>query len=158
MGESIENSRNFMKFIINPLEMSSIDKLYREYGVVYERVDIYRDFTLSLNNLIQDTYLGDNVMSEIDKKNHFDWCWKKVCDDFSVTTIYFVDNQKLYTYFKDFIWKTFYLIPDKKNSDFPKSIEPVFIYLFDYNNVKKHSDIDKFLSIYATFELSFKNE
>lgn len=158
MSENIENGRKFMNFIISPLEMSSIDKVYKEYGVVCERADVYRDFTLSLNRLIQDSYLGDDVMDETNQKIHFDWCWNKVCEDFSVLNFYFRDNQELCSYFRNFFWKNFYKIPNKKNSEYPKSIEPVYIYLFDYNHVKKPSDVDKFISVYLAFNLSFKND
>lgn len=158
MNENIENGRRFMNFIISPLEMSNIDKIYKEYGVVCERADLYRDFTFSLNRLIQESYLGDEVMTDIDKKIHFDWCWNRVCEDFTILNFYFRDNQELCNYFRIFFSKHFYEIQNKKNSDIPNSIEPVYIYLFDYNHVKKHVDVEKFISIYMTFELSFKND
>lgn len=158
MSDNIENGRKFMNYIINPLEMSRIDKIYREYGIIFERADIYRDFILSLNNLIQDSYLGDDVMNEDDKKIHFDWCWNKVCEDFSILGVYFTDNQEVYTHFKIFFWKHFYDITNKKESEYPKSIELVYNYIFNYNQVKKLVDVDKFISIYLAFDLSFKNK
>lgn len=158
MNDNIENKKDFLRLIHDPLVMSGVEKIYKQHGVVYERVDLYRNFTLSLNSLIQSTYMGDDIHDEKTKKQHFDWCWKQVSEDFTIEGIYFVDNQMLYEYFRVFMLKTFYIIPNKDESLIPANIEKVFSYLFDYNHLKKADDIETFIDVYKKFELSFKNK
>lgn len=158
MSDNINNSKNFLKLIIDPLNHNSIEKMYEENGIVFERADLYRKFTLNLNTLIQETYLGDDITNESNKKKHFNWCWVKNCEKFEVYGIFFVDNPVLYDYFKDFLFKTFYNIINKDDSKIPTNIEAVFIYLFDYNNNKSLNDMKTFITIYNHFELSYLNK
>lgn len=156
--ENLNNSKNFLKLIIEPLNHNSIEKMYEENNVVFERVDLYKKFTLKLNKLIQETYMGDEFTDNPNRKKHFNWCWIKVCEEFEVYGIFFLDNPVLYDYFKTFLFKTFYDINDKENSKIPTTVESVFQYLFDYNNNKSLNDIKTFINIYNDFELSYLNK
>ena len=156
--ENLNNSKNFLKLIIEPLSNNSVEKIYEENNIIFERADLYKNFTLKLNKLIQDTYMGDEFTNEINRKKHFNWCWIKICEKFEVYGIFFLDNPVLYDYFKDFLFKTFYNVSNKENSKIPSAINSVFLYLFDYNNNKSLNDIKTFINIYNDFELSYLNK
>ncbi len=143
---------------MEPSSNNSVEKIYVENNIVFERVDLYLKFTLKLNKLVQNTYMGDEFTSKADQKKHFNWCWIKVCEEFEIYGIFFLDNPVLYDYFKDFLFKTFYSVSDKENSNIPPTIESIFIYLFDYNNNKSLNDIKTFINIYNDFELSYLNK
>ena len=81
------------------MKPEDVDIWFRINNIIPEKMDLYYDFTFSLYYLIVETYLGDdnngtetkiNITDE-DKKNHFQWCWKKTIENF---------NKELYKYCK----------------------------------------------------------
>lgn len=158
MKEIDKNTRNFLKFITNPLTEYVIDNTYKINNVVFDRADLYLDFVLSVNLLIQTTYLGDDVSDKKVQKEHFDWVWKRICDKFSSENIYFHENEELYLYYKDFFNSVFYDLneDDKNNVRNLKSIERVWSSLFNYKDTKDDINMKIFLDIYKIFDKSYK--
>lgn len=124
--------------------------------LIYERCILYQDFTLSLIDLICQTYLGDDVTNDDNKIKHFDWCWNKTVDNFKYTGIDFGSNLNLYEYFFNFAVETFYtakLKTDKLHYNLLK----LWNFLFDLGVVKNKADIDSFFIVYKLFDESLKN-
>ena len=87
---------NFFNYITKPLKPEDVDTWLRINNIIPEKLELFSDFSHSLNSLILDTYLGENdvnetkiVLSESDDKNHFEWCWNKTIDNFDKENIKF---------------------------------------------------------------------
>ena len=153
----LKNTEKFLSYITNPLTRTSIDLLYKSNYIMFEKCDLYRDFVLSLSDLIFDTYMGDKITKEGDRMNHFKWCWDKIVVNFEVEGIYFGDNQELYDYFSNFMVEIYYSVEDKHNdSNINHNICKLWKYIFNYKIVKTRSDVDTFIEVYKMFEKSLK--
>ena len=154
MGEINKNTKDFLRFITNPLTEYVIEKTYKDNDIVFDRADLYLDFILSTSYLIQETYLGGDAKVQ---KEHFDWVWKRTCDKFSSENIYFHENQELYSYFRDFFNQVFYFLSDedKNNVKNLNSIERVWKALFNYKIEKDETSMKIFIEVYKIFDKSY---
>ena len=151
-----KNKIRFMNYITSPLSDDSIGILYSTNNVKFDRVNLYLDFVISLFNIVFDTYLGDDITSKKDQKNHFKWCWEKNVDNFKKEGIGFASN-KLYNYFFDFIGEVYYPISKKEeNQKAHSNILKLWSYIFDFNNIKSKSDMDTLIEVYKLFEDSLQ--
>lgn len=119
-------------------------------------MELYYDFCNSLYLKITETYLGDSEngetkinMLEEDKENHFNWCWKKVLEDFRKEEISFEEEGEHYVYFKIFFEEIFYKQEDKKIRN---SIDIFFKDVFDFEKTFTRSDLDMILEIYKNLD------
>lgn len=158
MGNINKNTREFLRYITNPLTEYVIENTYKSNNIIFDRADMYLDFILSINHLIRETYLGDDVCDSAIQKEHFDWVWKRTCDKFAEEKIYFHENQGLYSYFRDFFNEVFYLLPeeDKINIHNLNSIERVWKSLFNYKVEKDEVNMKIFIDVYKLFDKSYK--
>ena len=107
---------NFFKYISKPMSQEDVDIWFRINNIIPEKLELFSDFSHSLNIILNDTYLGENDQSnetkisltQEDKKNHFDWCWNKLIDNFSKENIFFQNEGGHYEYFKAFFDDIFY--------------------------------------------------
>ena len=154
----MQNTKDFLNYLSNPLTMSNIDLIYNSKFIIYERCDLYRDFILSLTSLIFDTYMGDDVTKEEQRVSHFKWCWDRTIDNFEIEGIVFGHNQELYEYFLTFMIEVYYLVNKKKGGEnIEYNIIKLWKYIFNYQIQKTRSDIDTFIGVYDMFEKSLKN-
>jgi len=132
----------------------------QKYKIVKDRVEIYRDFTINLLNYIIDYYLDDKTLGlDEDIRNHFNWCFNKVCDEFKLEGIDFTDNKKLREYFYDFYYYQFYkrefvngeLISVAQYENFWRNV-------FDINKQKHRNIINTLIEIYTIFDTSINKE
>jgi hypothetical protein len=79
----ILKSIDFIEYISKPMEKKDMNMILKINGFTTEKGDLLFDFTNSIIQKMIKTYLGDNLMSEEDKKKHFDWCWNSVLEDFN---------------------------------------------------------------------------
>jgi len=148
---------NFLKYLKKPISIHEIEMVYIKHGIILEHATLYRNFILTLNNLIIRTYLGDDVTNQLEQINHFDWCWKQTCGITEHTQLNLLKNKKIYNYFLKFYFQTYYLIPNKdvkKNKI--NNLGKVWNQIFSYNPPKTRSDLDSFIVIYKMFERSIK--
>jgi hypothetical protein len=127
-----------------------MNKRFKTYNVIKERVELYKDFTLNLLYYIYDTYLGkDYVKTELDIRGHFTWCYRKVLIDFEQEGLFFYENEELYDYFYGYYLDQFYL-HDK--------IQPISHYekfwenIFEINKTKKRNIFEVLLELYEIFD------
>ena len=147
---------NFFNYITQQLNKEEVDIWFRTNNIIPEKMELYYDFCNSLYLKITETYLGDSEngetkinMSEEDKENHFNWCWKKVLDDFRKEEISFEEEGEHYVYFKIFFEEIFYKQEDKKIRN---SIDVFFKDVFDFEKTFTRSDLDMILEIYKNLD------
>lgn len=133
------------------MSKESILVLYAAHNIKYEKCELYSDFVQSLINLIFTTYLGDEITTQVEQKNHFKWCWNKNVENFKLEGIN-VDSQKLYKYFSDFMFQVFYTVPKTETEKANENILKLWKYILDYNNNKSKSDVDTLIEVYKLFE------
>ena len=151
------NSAEFIKYITTPLTIEEMNLLYKANNVKYDKCELYYDFILSLNKLVVDTFLGDDVInSEESIKSHFGWCIKKIFTNFKKENIIFDNTDELKNYFYNFYIELFYNINNK--SDVIEKLNKLPILSFDYGRIKTRSDMDVLLELYRLLEksLNFK--
>jgi len=147
---------NFFNYISKPLLPEDVDVWFRVNNIIPEKLELYSDFTHSLNNLINSTYLGENdvnetkiVLSEDDDRNHFEWCWNKLIDNFNKETIIFDNRGEHFDYFKSFFGETFY---NQKDIKVKLSIGFFFTDLFNSEKSFTKSDLDMITTIYKLLD------
>jgi len=141
-----------LNYINKPMSKESILVLYAAHNIKYEKCELYSDFVQSLISLIFNTYLGDEITTVLDQKNHFKWCWNKNVANFKLEGIS-VNSQKLYKYFYDFMFQVFYTVPKTEVEQANDNILKLWKYILDYNNNKSKSDVDTLIEVYKLFEV-----
>lgn len=149
---------DFLKYINMPMSRESIMVLYDANNIKYEKCELYGDFIQSLILLVYDTYMGDDITNEEDKKNHFRWCWDKNIGNFKEEGI-FIESEQLYNYFLEFMLEVYYTISKKEENPIAhENILKLWIYIFNYHNNKSKSDMDTLIELYKLFENSMKTK
>lgn len=151
---NIDKTINLLKYSNNPMSKESISVLYSANNIVYERCELYSDFTQSLLMLIFDTYLGDDITDSTQQINHFKWCWKKNRENFLREGIN-IDDNKLYTYFLEFIMEVYYSLSKKNEYDkTTTNILKLWEFILNFNVQKSNADMDTMITVYKLFENS----
>lgn len=150
-----ESIGRFVEYFSKPMNDDQIMYLNKINKVVFERVELYSDFVVSLCYLIHDTYLGDDVIITHDnQKNHFNWCWNKNIDNFKKENAFITHMGEHYYYYFNYFYDIFYVNVDKKESLFNKMIE--FWYnTFSLIKNKTKSEYDLFIEIYKIMDKYF---
>ena len=105
----MKNKEGYLEFIASESYKQQIDIWYRAYNISREKTELFHDFLSSLYELMEETYLGADVMdNETDQKNHFIWCWDKVIKSFELERIYFKERGQTFDYFWNFFLEAFY--------------------------------------------------
>tara|TARA_R110000803_G_scaffold10832_2_gene32964 strand:- start:6771 stop:7238 length:468 start_codon:yes stop_codon:yes gene_type:complete len=153
---------NFFNYITKPIKPEEVDILFRANNVIREKMELYSDFTLTLNILVVNTYLGEidtpketkiNLTDE-DNQKHFEWCWGKVIDIFQEEGVKFNRKGEHLDYFKKFFNEVFYSRTDKVSRE---SVEKFFTDLFEMSKTNTKADLDTLISIYKLMDNSIEN-
>jgi hypothetical protein len=147
---------NFFNYISNPLNYDEVDIWFRSNNIVFEKMDLFCDFTISLTIIINNTYLGSRNngesiidMTKEDNVNHFNWCWKHNLKNFEKEGILINENGEHYDYFQSFFVEVFYNNSDDKLKN---SIIDFFTETFDRGKPFTKSDLDVINTIYKSIE------
>ncbi len=131
-----------------------IDIWMRSLNITFKKIELYSDFFNSLFYYVDNTFLGIDVCcSEKDQKNHFNWCWNKVINNFRCENINFNDNGEHYEYFWYLFNETFYM---KHNNNEPVRLKPYMDDLFDFNILKSRSELDILHDLYRALNKNLK--
>ena len=144
---------NFFNYVTKQIKPEEVDLWFKSNNIIPEKLELFSDFSQSLNELIVDTYLGESdspnetkvLMTEEDKINHFVWCWNKVVDNFQKENIRFNRKGEHFDYFISFFQEIFYKQENKKVRD---SVSGFFDELFDIKKPFTKSDLDMINSLY----------
>ena len=132
-----------------------INILYRANNIIREKSELYYDFITSLLKLIDDTYLGPDIVStQDDMVNHFTWCFNKIRANFEHERINFTPvSTPAYDYLWYFLYKGYYTseLDDKRDV-----LLEYFKYLFDHNMVKTPPELESFKDFYKIFDQNLK--
>ena len=142
-----------LNYINKPMSKENIAILYTTNGVKYEKCELFNDFIQSLLMLIFDTYMGDDITSPAEQKNHFKWCWNKNIENFKKEGL-IIGDYKSYNYFLEFMCDVYYPITKKESQQATKNLLKLWSFIFDYNNVKSKSDIDTLIEVYKMLDNS----
>jgi hypothetical protein len=129
----------------------------QKYIVVKDRVEIYKDFTINLLYYIIDYYLDKQTLSDdIDIRNHFNWCFNKVCDEFKKEGLNFSTNENLREYFYQFFYNQFY---KRENQDISlQYYEKFWRNIFEIDKQKNKNVINTMIELYNIFDTSINQE
>jgi hypothetical protein len=134
---------------------TQIDIWYKVYDIHHEKIELFYDFLSSFYNLLDETFLGEDVLyKDTDQLNHFNWCWDKTIDNFSKERILFKERGIHYEYFWIFFKEAYYYT--KMESKEPL-IREYFYKLFDFKHKKTRSELDLLTEIYKLLNQNFKN-
>ena len=92
-------------------------------------------------------------MSNEQKKDHFNWCWKRTVENFQKEEIFFIFDEADSAFFESFFFDVFY---SQNLSGYKTTIKSFFEQIFDYKYQKTKSDIEIFTDIYKLLERSIK--
>lgn len=145
---------NFYSWMMKPVNHDDVEVWFNVNNMIYEKRQLFSDFTFSLYHLISSTYLGDDldntsetklVLSQEDKLKHFDWCWKKTLDNFTKENIRFNVKGEHREYYEKFFMDLFY---NAENKTISENIVKFFQELFDEEKMFTKSDLDMLTEIY----------
>jgi hypothetical protein len=152
---------NFFNYISKPLTPEDVDIWFRVNNIIFEKLELYSDFSHSLNQLMLQTYLGENTtsietkinLSADDNQKHFEWCWVKTIENFKQENITFSTKGEHLDYFKSFFDEVFY---NQKEIRVRQSIGNFFTELFNVKKPFTKSDLDMVSTIYKVLDKNNK--
>jgi len=131
-----------------------LDFWFRYNNVSREKISLFYDFIISLDDLIESTYLGADVMDDEPKtKGHFTWCWKKTIDNFTKERIFFKEYGNHFEYLWNFYNEAYYT-PKMTKSDI--LIHEYYYKIFDLSHQKTTTELEILLTVYKIFEQNLK--
>ena len=146
---------NFFNRMSKPLPNEDVIIWFNIHNLSYEKIELFGDFFKSLNQIVYDTYLGDDnyetkiEISEQDKSFHFDWCWNKLINDHKKENFIFNIEGQHKDYLKNFFIDTFY---NKKEKNMKDSIKYFIDDIFNLDTNFTKSDLEILTEIYNLME------
>ncbi len=140
--------------MMKPVSREDVEVWFNMNNMIYEKRELFADFTYSLDSLIKETYLGNEpedatetrvLLSQEEKNSHFEWCWTKTVENFAKENIKFNVKGDHKEYYHNFYEDLFYN-PDNKTIS--ENINKFFDELFDETKVYTKSDLDMLTDIY----------
>lgn len=131
-------------------------EVLKKYTIIKDRAKIFEDFTLNLVYYIYDYYLDkETLSSDIDIKNYFNFCYKKVCNGFEKEELFFNNNEELFNYFFQYYYDHFFTQRD----DVPISFFIKFWKnVFNVKNQRNKNYLKVLVEIYKIFDKSITTE
>ena len=148
----MRKNEGYLEFIASENFKNQIEVWYKAYNITREKTELFYDFIITLYDIVESTYLGLEVTeTQIDQKNHFEWCWNKVISNFEKESISFKETGNHQEYFWLFFQEAFYF-----NGDNPLRIKEYFNKLFKFDFKKTRSELDMLTEIYKLLETNLK--
>lgn len=152
---------NFFNYLTKPVTHDDVLIWFEANNIIYEKLELFSDFSLSLYEIVVKTYLGeDNIpydtkitLSDDDNLKHFDWCWGKVLNNFIKEGITFSKKGEHYEYYKSFFFDVFY---NQKDIKIRESVGQFFNDLFDIDKEFTKSDLDTVSTMYKFLDKNIK--
>jgi hypothetical protein len=144
---------NFFNYISKPIPNEDVILWFKINNIIPEKLELFYDFSQSLNLLINETYLGEFdkiketkiILSDDDNTKHFEWCFSKIISNYEKEGIRFNKLGPHKDYFKSFFMEIFYHQKDEK---IRKSVKDFFVELFNVDKPFTKSDLDMVSVIY----------
>lgn len=127
---------------------------YRANNIIRERAELYHDFLSSLLTLIDETYLGaDVIVTQEDMSSHFTWCFNRVLSNFEYERIYFINKPDNYEYLWFFFYKGYYMCETENKYAI---LQEYFKLLFQYERIKTPPELESFTDFYKMLDQNLK--
>ncbi len=150
---NMKKDESYLEFIASENFRNQIEVWYKAYNIIREKTELFHDFAITLYDIIEETYLGsDVIITEQEQKNHFNWCWKKVIQSFEKESIKFKESGQHHDYLWNFFYEAFYINENNVNN----RIKEYFTKLFQFNYRKTRSELDMLTEIYKILEANIK--
>jgi hypothetical protein len=150
----MEKRESYLQLIHSDSYKHQIDIWYKAHNISREKTELFYDFLVSLHELIEQTFLGEDVIKTEDiQRNHFTWCWDKTIENFNKEKIYFKERGNHYEYFWNFFLEAYYYIQLDGNQ---VRIYEYFYKLFDFKHKKSRSELDILTEIYKLLDLNLR--
>jgi hypothetical protein len=150
---------NFFALLTVPVPEDEVEIWFNVNNMTIEKRQLYADLCLSLVYLINETYLGEEldktnplVLSQNEKNDHFEWCWKKTIDNFSKEGLKFKYEGEHKEYFKEFFDEVFY---NQKDDNIINNIPKFLESLFNEETTYTQTDLNMITEIYKLFDKSY---
>jgi hypothetical protein len=116
-------------------------KLYFEKKIFYTQTEFIKDFLLTLLDKVERTYLGDEIMTVDNKKDHFGWCIDDTIKLFAKEEIHLNSDkflkEKLFEIFNKFYYNL------KKNKNTLEDIKLRFINTLNTSQARTTTQIEE---------------
>lgn len=145
---------NFYSWMMKPISHDDVEVWFNVNNMIFEKRELFADFTRSLIYVIKTTYLGTEYdennetkvyLNDDDKLAHFDWCWNKTIENFLKENLKFKVKGEHRDYFEKFFMDLFYNADSKIIRD---NIQKFFDELFDEEKAFTKSDLDMLTDVY----------
>jgi hypothetical protein len=148
---------NFLNYITKNLDPEEVDIWFKVNNIIPEKMELYYDLSHSLFILIKKTYLGSTdgtsetkvEMTQEDNDKHFEWCWKKIIEEFKKENIIFETEGEHHDYFKTLFNEIYY---NQNKDTIRNSIDVFFTDLFNRGKSFTQVDLDLIYNIYKTLD------
>lgn len=149
----MKKDEGYLEFIASENFRNQIEIWYKAYNIIHEKTELFHDFVISLYNIIDETYLGaDVIITQEEQKNHFDWCWNKVVQNFEKESIRFKETGQHHDYLWSFFYEAYYLNDNLATN----RIKEYFTKLFQFSYRKTRSELDMLTEIYKILDANIK--
>ena len=150
----MKNNEGYIEFITSESYKNQLDIWFKVYNITHEKIELFYDFFISLLNLIDETYLGPDVLKEDkDIQNHFTWCFNEIISRFEKEKIYFKSQGPHYDYLWLFLYDAYYL---NNNENRVIIITDFFNKFFDFSHRKTQVDLEMMTDIYKLLDQNLK--
>jgi hypothetical protein len=140
----------FFKYITAVVNKEDVDTWVRMNNVNTQKLELFFDFINGLYTTIRETYLGDDVIvGDKERKEHFNWCWNNLLNNFGKESIYFNQVGSHYEYFWNFFYESYYVNKKEENTE---KICDFLNRLFRIHIEKTNSELDMLKEIYFILE------
>ena len=147
----------FLEYFSKQLSFEQVTYLNTINNITQEKVELFRDFSISLTYIIEDSYLGDDVIEyQDDQINHFNWCWNKVLKNFKEENIHLQQKGEHYYYYLAYFMDIYYGNSVKTKGLFKKMVG-FWDDVLSINNLKTKSEHDLLCEIYKIMDKYFVN-
>lgn len=144
---------NFFNYLSKPIPEDEVEIWFKINNIIPEKLELFYDFSQSLNFLINETYLGEFEtnretkisLSQEDNIKHFEWCFNKIISNYEREGIIFKNEGNHFNYFKTFFLEIFY---NQKEDKIRRSVKDFFNELFSIDKSFTKSDLDMISVIY----------
>jgi hypothetical protein len=151
---------NFFSYISKPVESDEFEFWVDTNNICFLKMELFRDFVISLVGLVGSTYLGDEQTNETnirvtqnDNLKHFEWCWKKTLENFRKEGILFEPDGEHFDFMKSFLMETFY---QQTSKEVKMSLSKFFSEVFNLETMFTKSDLDLLTTLYKSLEKNMK--
>lgn len=131
------------------------------YTLNKDRIKLYLNFTLDLLYTIDEYYLdADSFNSDSIIKNHYSWCFNRVCDNYKCEGIDFSKNEKLNSYFGKYFYSQLYATNKFDVIETKKIPLEGYVKFWNtiFNSNKPSNTANVLIEIYKIFDLSINEK